>query len=314
MASLAPPTIYYGSKVPDIRVEMIRGEQRHYCRRNRNLHLTDKDFTNGTYEAGRLLGSLCWEFCLPQRRGTAAPCPGFAKSHSWYTDDKRLADVEAETDLERCPGVQALLDLTQTDEERHFLALYLNLTAYHEHEWREELIGHWNLLSHKVEDDFLYDSRDKLDRALWRTLRFPALIPQVWLNWVWASSEEHMRVLDDNPSRVDFAAFYKNRRHIVEIDGPNHYADFDETTRTYSVNERAYAFNLRVARSLEREGWKLTRIARIEVRDTMDDEDVWAKYKLMRILPFPGSRTDYPPRLSCADLGLPELELDKIPF
>jgi len=36
-------------------------------------------------------------------------------------------------------------------------------------------------------------------------------------------------------------AFYNNQRHIIEIDGPSHYADYDETTGTYSVSERAYA-------------------------------------------------------------------------
>jgi hypothetical protein len=55
---------------------------------------------------------------------------------------------------------------------------------------------------------------------MWWTLRFPALIPQVWLNWLSAAPEDEQRALEENPSRVDFVAFWNGERHVIEIDGP----------------------------------------------------------------------------------------------
>ena len=89
-------------------------------------------------------------------------------------------------------------------------------------------------------------------------------------------------------------------------------------TRRYSVDERAYARNLKIARSLERDDWRLTRVGRIEVRDAMPDADADAdddiditgaiqRSKLLRILPFP-DRQDYPTHLEFEDVGLPELQ------
>jgi hypothetical protein len=318
MSKLYPPTIIYDTKPPDIRLRYDKGEQIYFCRRNRNLYLTDRDLPNGTYEAGGLLGALCREFCFPRRESRTQPCPGFIKKHMVWSSDESLADVTDKLELERCLGVRALLDICQTDEERHFLLTYLNLRAYDEYRWRDELIRDWNRASDQVEEDFFCDKRDKLDRALWATMRFPALIPQVWLNYLTAASEKHIRALDENPSRVDFVAFYNNQRHIIEIDGPSHYSDYRKTTGTYTPNERAYARNLRVERSLRREDWVLTRIARIEVRDAMaaatadEDDWAWSAVALVRILPF---EQRYPERLSYTDLGLPELAaLDPIPF
>lgn len=119
-------------------------------------------------------------------------------------------------------------------------------------------------------------------------------------------------------------AFHQGERHIIEIDGPSHYANFDETTRTYSIDEGKYAQNLKIARSLQRNGWTLTRIGRSEVRaateasDTHDFAGTRARYKLLSVLPFPD--WDYPDRPGYDELGLPELavtrvhDMDEIPF
>src|SRR5262245_2420675 len=114
--------------------------------------------------------------------------------------------------------------------------------------------------------------RGKFDQMMWWTVRFPALIPQVWLNWLHAAPEGVLSALDQNPSRVDFVAFSNGERHAIEIDGPSHYADFDETSRTYSVNEKEYARNLKIERSLRSEEWVVTRIGRHEVREAMAED------------------------------------------
>lgn len=318
MSSQFPAHIIYGKEMPDLR---FRGE-RYFCRKNRNIHLKDEHLPHGTYEAGQLLAQFCREFCVPTRKLQAQPCPGFIESHTVHTvhnEYRTLATVTGNTFLKRCAGVRRLLDLTQTREERQFLAMYLQLRATDEYAWRDELISDWNDNWASVEDDFLHTPTEKLDAALWRTLRFPALIPQAWLNWLNATPED--RVLDEEPSRVDFMAFHCGQRHIIEIDGPSHYASYNETTNTYTIDESMYARNLKIARSLQRNGWILTRIGRSEVREAMssgdwlDDASVWSKLKLLKILPFP-KRNAYPPLLTYEELGLPELAVThvEVPF
>jgi hypothetical protein len=121
-----PPTIIFGSQMPDLRFRSQGGRHIYFCRKNSNLHLCDDDFVEGTFEAGRLLGRLCKEFCRPGR-GWTAPCPAFIASHKVFVDDKSLASVEARPlpDPTRCQGVQTLLEMTETEEERFFLSTYL---------------------------------------------------------------------------------------------------------------------------------------------------------------------------------------------
>jgi very-short-patch-repair endonuclease len=319
MAHELPAHIIYGKEMPDVRFH----GQRYFCRRNRNIHLRDEHLPSGTYEAGQLLAEFCQEFCAPNRDLQAQPCPGLIESHSVHKEYRTLATVKGRTFLKRCAGVQRLLDMTQTREERQFLAMYLQLRAGDEHNWRDELIADWNDHWQSIEDDFLLDPTEKLDRALWRTLRFPALIPQAWLNWLNATPVDS--VLDEEPSRVDFMAFYGGQRHIIEIDGPSHYASYDEATKTHTIDERMYARNLKIARSLQRNGWILTRIGRSEVRDAMQSNDLKdfggmvTKFKLVSIVPFP-KRNAYPLRPTYEELGLPELDVihvrdvDEIPF
>jgi hypothetical protein len=88
------------------------------------------------------------------------------------------------------------------------------------------------------------------------------------------------------------------------------------------VDERAYARNLKIARSLQRDGWELTRIARIEIRDVLETEfPLFETFSMLALLPFYNAK--YPGRESAASLGLPELDAadfaefinsDDIPF
>jgi very-short-patch-repair endonuclease len=122
----------------------------------------------------------------------------------------------------------------------------------------------------------------------------------------------------DSTSRVDFLAFWGGERYVIEIDGPSHYCDYDGNA--YKVDERAYARNLKIERSLRHDGWNVTRIARIEVRDAMAD-DWFETLGLLGILPFYRSDS-YPEQPSASDLGLREIDcsaaahaaFDDIPF
>jgi very-short-patch-repair endonuclease len=287
-----PPDLYYGSKPLNIRFRTTEGGRRqHFCLNNRTLHLTDEQFTHGTYETGALLGTFCREFCSPGRVKDHSPCPAFVDNYMVGTENKGLATVEPGrwVAFDKCPGVGALLDMTETPEERELLRTYLEDKSGQESKWRDELISEWNECWHLIPEGWgVHSRREKFDRVMWSTMRFPALIPQVWLNWLSQASAEEQRRLDENPSRVDFAAFWRGKRHIVEIDGPSHYATAVGSDG-YRVDEREYARNLKIARSLTKDGWVLTRIARIEIRDVMEMDALVADleaYRYLDVLPF----------------------------
>jgi hypothetical protein len=300
--------------MPDLRFR-VEGEL--FFRRNNNtLRLTDESFVHGTFQAGTYLRRLCQKHCAPKRR-SCAPCPAFVRSHLIGKKDQDLASLELRPapDFSLCGGFQHILEMPDTTpEERFILESYYRQRSSDERAWRVGLIEDWNAHWSKVESDLFLTRRDLFDRAMWASLRYPALIPQVWLNWLYATDQTN--VLDENPSRVDFVAFAAGRRHAVEIDGPSHYASYDETTRSYTVDEQAYARNLKIARSLQRQRWHLTRIARIEVREAMPENELdmngdinWniglRPIRLVNILPF---GRDYPEKPQPESYGWEEIE------
>lgn len=309
-----PPTIVYGTEMPDLRLRFHGSTQQYFCRHNSNLHLTDADFHFGTYEMGSLLEQLCTKHCWPTRQPNVqpphGPCPAFVKSWKWGKEKPHtgLATVEMRPvpEWEECAGVKALLDICETQDERFFLKAYLDDKFSDEHRWRDSLVTEWNANWHLIENGWGRGTRTaKFDSLIWRTLRFPALIPQFWLNWLYSASEEEQQRLEENPSRVDFIAFWNGERHVVEIDGPSHYAAYVPSTGEYVIDEREYARNLKIARSLQRAGWVLTRIGRSEVREFKDDPDAgWLGYMdLLKALPFYANE-GYPDEYSLGAMGI----------
>jgi hypothetical protein len=123
-------------------------------------------------------------------------------------------------------------------------------------------------------------------------------------------------MLERHPSRVDFVAFWRGGKYVVEIDGPSHYAVWNGDS--YLVNEKEYARNLRIERSLKWEGWPVTRIGRWEVEEAMQEGfPKW--HQLLSALPF-GSENGYPEQWDAEnvipELGTPVFALtdDDIPF
>jgi hypothetical protein len=326
---LYPPTIIYGHEPPNIRLRWKGGTQTYFCLNNGNLHLTEQQFDEGTYEAGTFFSDLCRKHCMPLRKDDRLPCPAFVKSCKGIPDKHgALSTVEmrAVPAWEKCAGVAQVLSMTQTDEDRFFLLAYLEDKYGDESAWRDSLVAKWNENWSAVPNEWgRMSRRSKFDQMLWWTVRFPALIPQVWLNWLHAAPEDVLGALDDNPSRVDFVAFWQGERHAIEIDGPSHYADYDEASRTYSVNEKAYARNLKIERSLRGEEWVMTRIGRSEVREAMEHRDDFfdgfaSRSVLLSILSF-YKNEGYPPEFPPDVLGVPQIATvaysasnDDIPF
>jgi len=89
----------------------------------------------------------------------------------------------------------------------------------------------------------------------------PVLIPQAWIQW----HSEQKKYLDSRSSlgpndiyRVDFVAFWNNKRFVFCIDDPNHYA-----------TQEKYSNTLNETRMLMSEGWSVIRISNWEI---MNDE------------------------------------------
>jgi hypothetical protein len=310
---LYPPTIMYGTAKPEIRFRWKGGTMQFFCLNNNNLHLCDEcEMSSGTYEMGMFLGRLCEEYCVPKRDHRMRPCPAFVADYKIGTENKGLATVEMHPTpkLELCGGIQKLLEMEFTAEERFFFTSYVENKYSDESKWRDQLVNDWNEAWHVVPDGWgVASRRGLLDQMIWWTLRFPALIPQVWLNWLYASSEEDIKRLDANPSRVDFVAFWRSDRYVIEIDGPSHYAAYCEVTHEYTIDERMYARNLKIERTLKSERWNVIRIGRSEVREAMNDPlgGFLGSIDVLKVLPF-YPNAGYDDTYTMRDLGLPQIQ------
>jgi hypothetical protein len=184
--------------------------------------------------------------------------------------------------LALCPICQRLVEMTETDAERRFYQLYL--------EW---VLGHptWVLEAGSeggAEREFAYDPPGRLLLRMLREpeladeelpglggigdlgwmicarswlldeLTFPALIPQAFINLVptgdLGPEDPDRKFYERNVGRVDFVAFCKGEKHVIEIDGPVHHS-----------TELAYTRNLRIDRSLRRMGWVVHRFSNREI-------------------------------------------------
>jgi very-short-patch-repair endonuclease len=96
----------------------------------------------------------------------------------------------------------------------------------------------------------------------------PALFPQVVVNWTWDKLERQKRT---EPYIVDFVFKHNNfgthNLTVVEIDGPSHYADYQNGK--YLVSEEKYADHLRKDRWLRKNGFNVIRIGNHEIEEIM---------------------------------------------
>jgi very-short-patch-repair endonuclease len=264
----------YGPSFPKIRMVMKEGVQYFESRTNQNLFLGDGDFdADGTFTMARFLQTLPPCRDCGSNTDVKRCCPLVVKEVTWDGDVPRAWKLHDVPDLRSCPGVDLLLGYCDTDSQKRFLNAYLLALYPRGFDFAFSLADGPQIIERS--DDFrrleLLHKTERL--ALDDQLSFPALIPEAWLNAIGAErtveDEEH---LDENPQRVDFVLFLERRRCVIEVDGPSHYATFDEASRTYEVSEERYTRNLRIERSLRRQGWEIYRFSNYEVRNAkMDD-------------------------------------------
>jgi hypothetical protein len=96
---------------------------------------------------------------------------------------------------------------------------------------------------------------------------YPALIPQVWVNWIHYDRKDTQRAerAQREPFRVDFLikGKYINRSPlIIEIDGASHFGAYaSDPSKAMLI----YTEHLRKDRWLRKQGWNVVRISNYEI-------------------------------------------------
>jgi hypothetical protein len=271
-----PSPLPYGPTKPHFQMYMKRGKQVFVSRTNLNLVLTDDDFTDaGTFTMGTFLHSL--PDCRAVHEQQVCPCLVAAANQFMSADediDPSLFSWHPRLDLEACPGIQRLIGFCSTRQQGQgpvaqaiFLERYLRAL----HASVENLP---EALTEAAQQSSLM-SLYSLNRALvLRAFHFPALVPEAWLNVVDRDdpTEEDIQHLSENPQRVDFALFARGYKAVIEIDGKTHYGFQKQGTGQWVASEQRYTKNLRIERSLRRQGWGIYRFSNLETRETPTEE------------------------------------------
>ena len=110
------------------------------------------------------------------------------------------------------------------------LTILLNYSAESHRPFYEKYIqSHWTRSSLGERGGYVAPGAlgDAVRRLL---LSFPALIPQVWLAAVGSDKTlEDQEYVAEYPQRVGFVLFSEGCKAVIEIDGPDHYSEWDAT-------------------------------------------------------------------------------------
>jgi very-short-patch-repair endonuclease len=259
--SLIPSPIVFGPDFPKFKMFLRKGRQVFESSTNQNLYLTPADFTaEGTYPLYKLLDAT----------GLRPPMgldPMWVKTVEYGNADA-VSSIELvdELDFERSSALTLLLNYSP-ESHRPFH------TKYIQSQWRRKSLG----FEFAVEQ---YAARTA-PIATWTLglamrellLSFPALIPEVWLAAVgYDKTLDDQAYLAEHPQRVDFVLFSDGRKAVIEIDGPDHYSEWNAALGESIASEEIYTRNLRIERSLRRQGWAIHRFSRYEALN-VDAED-----------------------------------------
>ena len=264
LPSNLPYPVVFGPSFPVFTMVTKQGRQTFQSRTNHNLFLRELDFTeDGTFTMARLL----------RLTSTPKECLQLIFDHVYFYEGE---PVDWETLLEEprwdvSEAFTRLIGYSGSESEQRFFrewcrAQYSRGIGAAYLEYRATLED--PVLRFKRFDDIALGFLEVI-------FDFPALIPETWLNYdgqeKTSAPEQH---LAEYPSRVGFVTFSQCRKCVIEIDGPTHYANYDEATRTYSISEERYVKNLAIERSLRRQGWEIYRFASSEVKRAHEVEFV----------------------------------------
>jgi hypothetical protein len=297
-----PDPVVYGPSWPDLRLLLKEGRQILESRTNHNLRLATTDFTpDGTYTMGRFLKShpLCSE-----GRDSESPGCSAVVERWWHMEDGSITRIELrdEIDVGECQFLTALRDFCPPSQQA-FFDKYLG-GSYSD--WcRTSFESHFTEYTQEHGPVSTWLAESMLDATV---LGFPALIPEVWLAAIGSDrTPDDEEYLSEHPQRVDFVMFAKGAKWVIEVDGPSHYASYDEGMRFYAANERIYTKNLRIERALRRQGWRLHRFSNLEVAEADQREFV----RMTAALP---SGHGFVTSSMLDEIAASDFALDDIPF
>ncbi len=136
-----------------------------------------------------------------------------------------------------------------------------------------------------VEEKFLRAyARNCQTQDILATWACPALIPQVWVNWIHYDSTDPHRAerARREPFRVDFMVRHPSLGSnfvIIEIDGLSHFGNVrvnDGGGRSFNASMDDYTNHLRKDRWLRQRGWHVIRLSNQEIENYEDEfQPVW---------------------------------------
>lgn len=97
----------------------------------------------------------------------------------------------------------------------------------------------------------------------------PVLVPQAWIEWhskTKANLRNEGSAYIDNLMRVDFVAFWKDKRFAILVDDIGHYGKKNALGR-WEADEEQYSKRLKEDRKLRKESWEVFRVSNWEVRE-----------------------------------------------
>lgn len=114
----------------------------------------------------------------------------------------------------------------------------------------------------------------------------PMLVPQAWVQWH-SSSKRSLRAaqhpLANELYRIDFVAFWANRRYAVLIDDIGHYAV--KRNGQWLADEETYSKRIEEDRKLQAEGWNIFRVSNWEIKQARSSEIIIDLQKFIRFEP-----------------------------
>lgn len=200
--------------------------------------------------------------------------------------------------LGQCLVYDFLLSMSETEAEKKFLAGYTEYAfeksnwrgdqflitnapgvlmvpdrpLFNNHEWAGRFQNYataWNYFRQRY---FVNDYLWSFLRHLLDLVQYPALIPQVWLNYIHDANlgplDSEKAHLDERPSRVDFVMLCQGRKRVIEIDDPGHYAVMKDGRLVASEEE--YTKNLRIERRFKWDGYEIHRFSNWEINNAFN--------------------------------------------
>jgi hypothetical protein len=122
------------------------------------------------------------------------------------------------------------------------------------------------------EKEFFLTYARKFDMA---NKSVPVLIRQAWIQWHSFPKKNlpsNASLNVDDMYRVDFVAFWNNKRFLIFVDDISHYAL--KQGKNWLANEESYSKRLQEDRKLRKEGWQVFRISNWELKNKDSLEDM----------------------------------------